>query len=277
MIFKQYLAIFSCSGLILAAIAAAQFQSPSASQTLGSPSSTWQGSFNSPLWQQDWQVLSRGQWGMENAMVKSDSTGRFKSVLRVTYPAGSASPQVATLGAPLGGAQFLAALGRSPKEARKLRYFLRFSPGFDFVKGGKLPGFYGGSANSGGDIPTGYDGFSSRLMWREQGYGEIYAYLPSSDGYGTSLGRKTWQFRPGVWHEVEQELRLNKPGKANGSIQIWVDKQPVFKAEKLNFRSTTKLKIDGVFFSTFFGGSDRSWATPKTVYIDFAEFSVVDV
>jgi hypothetical protein len=270
---KQYLAIFSSSGLILAMIATTQLQSSSSSQARLAPSGL--GSFDSPRWQKDWQVLSRGQWGMENAMARSDSTGRFKSVLRVTYPAGSASPQVARLGAPLGGAQFLATLGRSPKASRKLRYFLRFSPGFDFVKGGKLPGFYGGTANSGGE--TGYDGFSSRLMWREQGYGEVYAYLPSSDGYGSSLGRRTWQFRPGVWHEVEQELRLNQPGQANGSIQIWIDQQPVFKAEKLKFRSTTKLKIDGVFFSTFFGGSDRSWATPKTVYIDFAEFSMVDV
>jgi hypothetical protein len=31
-----------------------------------------------------------------------------------------------------------------------------------------------------------------------------------------------------------------------------------------------------VFFSTFFGGSDPSWATPRTQHTDFAAFAVSD-
>jgi hypothetical protein len=34
------------------------------------------------------------------------------------------------------------------------------------------------------------------------------------------------------------------------------------------------LHIDGVFFSTFFGGNDTSWASPANQTIDFAGFGL---
>lgn len=238
-------------------------------------SSTDIGSFSDPLWQKNWQVLPKKQWGMQNTAVIPDPTKRFNAVLRVHYPAGSASPSVTAQGAASGGAQFLATLGQLPKDQMRLRYFLRFSDGFDFVKGGKLPGLYGGEAPSGGNIPNGYDGFSSRLMWRSNGVGEVYAYLPSSTIYGTSIGRGAWTFRPGIWHQVEQELKLNTPGRSDGWVRIWLDKTLVLEKTGLHFRSTNALKIEGVFFSTFFGGNDVSWATPKNVHVDFADFAIV--
>jgi hypothetical protein len=273
---KKYLTIAGLTSLLMTAIVAGQ-SLYSSSQIIPPPTVyAWQGSLNR-TWQKDWQVLRQGKWGMENITLIPDRTGRFKTVMRVRYPAGSASPAVTRLGAPSGGAQFLASLGQLPQEKMRLRYFLRFSPNFNFVKGGKLPGLYGGTANSGGNTPTGSDGFSARLMWRKQGDGEIYAYLPgSSDDYGTSLGRGSWRFHPGIWYEVEQELQLNTPGQSNGWVQIWIDQKPVFRAEQLNFRDVSSLKIDGLFFSTFFGGNDRSWATPKDVYIDFADFAIVN-
>jgi cellulase/cellobiase CelA1 len=48
----------------------------------------------------------------------------------------------------------------------------------------------------------------------------------------------------------------------------------VLDEQELTFRTTDELQIEGLFFSTFFGGGDSSWATPKDVYIDFAEFEV---
>ena len=40
------------------------------------------------------------------------------------------------------------------------------------------------------------------------------------------------------------------------------------------FRTVASLKIEGIFFCTFFGGNDPSWATPKTTHADFAKFAV---
>jgi hypothetical protein len=35
-----------------------------------------------------------------------------------------------------------------------------------------------------------------------------------------------------------------------------------------------QLRIRGLFFSTFFGGSDTTWATPVDQAADFANFTV---
>lgn len=238
----------------------------------------WNGSFETQNWQKNWN-LSNQKWGVENTAVIPDETNRFKQVLRVHYPAGSASPTVTRSGAPSGGAQFYGRLNldddRSSQDHLRLRYFLRFSNDFEFVKGGKLPGFYGGIGNSGGEIPNGRDGFSSRLMWRRKGAGEVYAYLPSSKDYGTSIGRGRWTFTPGVWYQIEQEIKLNDPTKSNGWVKVWIDNTLVLNQEKLQWRTDSSLTIDGIFFSTFFGGGDASWSTPKDVYIDFAEFAIV--
>jgi len=42
----------------------------------------------------------------------------------------------------------------------------------------------------------------------------------------------------------------------------------------LTLRTVDDLKIEGVIFSTFFGGGDQSWATPRDQYADFAVFAV---
>lgn len=238
----------------------------------------WWSSFDETNWQQQWGTSKRKDWGLENIAVIPDPTGKFQKVLRVNYPARSASPTVARkYKAPLGGCQFLADLNLKPRDTLRLSYYVRFSENFDYRKGGKLPGLFGGDSNSGGDTPNGTDGFSTRFMWRKNGAGELYAYLPTSDKYGTSIGRGQWRFRPGVWYRLEQEVRLNQPGRQDGQVRVWLDGKQVLNQEGLSFRSTDQLKIDGIFFSTFFGGNDPSWATRKDVYIDFADFTVAAV
>lgn len=261
-------------------ISATAVQQPQSPQKIGVSLAQvlWSGNFDDANWKQQWQVSSQKDWGWENTTIVPDPSGRFSKVLRVAYPAGSASPEVSrSEGAPLGGCQFLANLGIQPIDKLRLSYFVRFSENFNFVKGGKLPGLFGGTANSGGGIPNGTDGFSTRYMWRRAGAGEVYAYLPTSKESGTSLGRGSWSFKPGVWYFLEQEVILNQPGEKNGRVRVWVDGVQVFEQTKLTFRTTSALKINGLFFSTFFGGSDDSWATPDAVYADFANFSVSTV
>lgn len=245
------------------------------SPTLVASAREWSNSFAEKNWQEQWNIRSSGAWGEENFEVISDPTRQFQQVLRVYYPEGSASPSVSRKkDRPLGGAQFYANLNIAPTDALKLSYYVRFSDNFEFVKGGKLPGLFGGTETSGGDIPDGTNGFSTRLMWRRDGDGEVYAYLPTSKNYGTSIGRGSWQFIPGLWHHIEQEVILNTPDQKDGIIRVWVDGKLVIDQDNLTFRTTENLKIEGIFFSTFFGGGSTSWATPKDVYADFANFSV---
>lgn len=92
------------------------------------------------------------------------------SALQLYYPANSVNPG----NYPQGGADFYAT--PLPLEDAKnvtLEYSVFFPMGFDWVHGGKLPGLYGGHMTcSGGDAAT--TCFSTRLMWRAGGAGELY-------------------------------------------------------------------------------------------------------
>lgn len=90
-------------------------------------------------------------------------------VLKVTYPAGSFNNKT-------GGGQFVNLWNSStPFQSMLVSYELAFDEGFNWVKGGKLPGIKGGpdvTGCSGGKVPNGTDCFSARLMWRKNGEGE---------------------------------------------------------------------------------------------------------
>jgi len=216
-----------------------------------------------------------GAFGPDRISVVPHAGPDGESALRVSYPAGSASARAQRLGeSGFGGAQVYLLLRNGPVDSLHLRYCLRFPVGFDFVKGGKLPGLFGGTVTSGQHIPDGTNGWSTRYMWRRGGAGEVYAYLPSSITHGTSLGRGSWSVTPGRWQSIEQSVRLNTPGNADGEITVWLDGQKVFSQTQVVFRTTASLHIDGVFFSSFFGGGDPSWASPTDQHADFADFSV---
>ena len=127
----------------------------------------------------------------------SNSTG---PVLLVTYPAGSFSHGT-------GGSNLYKPWNTSDGstfQSMMVSYEVAFDAGFDWVKGGKLPGLRGGADSqgcSGGRQTGGKNCFSTRLMWRKDGAGEgayitnsiiysfyepcplsVYAYIPNTSG-----------------------------------------------------------------------------------------------
>lgn len=208
-------------------------------------------------------------WGTEENVERlaANDTGINEAGLRVHYPAGSSSPS----DEPLGGAGFYSDPSSLQEADRAcLSYKVRFPADFDFVKGGKLPGLYGGEAPSGGESVDGENGFSMRLMWREEGDGELYPYVV--DFEGASVGRGFWRYPTGSWVTIEQEIMLNDPKRENGVARIWIDGQPVLEQKNIIFRTTPDITIDGLMFSTFFGGTGEGWRTPRDQYVDFADF-----
>ena len=115
----------------------------------------WSNSFASASWTQEWNVLSDKDWGWAQLARGEESGGRFETFLRATYPSNSCSPASTTdYGTPEGGGQFLATAGLPPANTLHLRYYVRFHTNFAFVKGGKLPGLFGGTNPfRGGAIP----------------------------------------------------------------------------------------------------------------------------
>jgi hypothetical protein len=219
------------------------------------------------------QYSDDGDFGLDAAELVTTADAPGGTLLRVHYPAGSASRRAD--GAE-GGMQVYLRLPDEPVDVLDMQYQVRFPADFDFVKGGKLPGLYGGTVTGGQEIPDGTNGFSTRYMWRAGGEGEVYAYLPTSQEHGTSLGRGCWSFPAGRWTTIQQRVRLNTPGETDGEVTVWQDGRQVLSQGGLEFRTTDALRIDGLFFSTFFGGGDTSWATPVDQYADFAAFTLAN-
>ena len=94
------------------------------------------------------------------------------SAFRLLYPAGSINPG----NKPQGGSDFYAVPGQLPFRSANnvtLQYSIFFPADFQWVQGGKLPGIYGGHEGcSGGNDAKSC--FSTRLMWRRGGAGELY-------------------------------------------------------------------------------------------------------
>lgn len=200
--------------------------------------------------------------------------------LMIQFPKGSIDPgSHKRIGAPLGGTQFklpFASFGGHPVDEVGVRYIVKFAHNFDFVRGGKLNGVYGGTANTGGRRPNGTDGFSVRIVWRRGGLGALYAYLPSSPkNVGTLLGEGAWVFRPGEEYDLVLWTRLNTVGNQDGALSLWVNGRLVYRRTGLVFRSTAALKVDGLFFSTFFGGRDPSWASTRSTQVIVKEVGVL--
>lgn len=218
----------------------------------------------------DWRDPSWSKGVTEGRVEVVEAEGGEGRSLRVHYPAG-------TYGTSAGGASWLLALGE-PHDELVCSYRIRFGDGFDFVQGGKLPGLVGGEANTGGDPPDGTDGFSARLMWREEGRVVQYVYHPDQPGtWGEDLpwdegGQRT--FEPGRWHDLEHRVVINTPGEHDGLIDAWFDGELALRRDDLRFRDTDGFAIDALYFSTFFGGGDASWASTKDEHIDFDDFEI---
>ncbi|QRV79515.1 polysaccharide lyase family 14 protein [Ceratobasidium sp. AG-Ba] len=207
-------------------------------------------------------------------------------VLQVTYPAGSYSDQTG------GGAQFIQLWNSTSNlQSMILSYEVAFDANFNFVKGGKLPGLRGGPDQlgcSGGKQPNGNDCFSTRLMWRTSGSGEIYAYLRPVNGicdtrdtrcnedFGISInrGKCAFAFQAGTWNRITMLVRLNTPGNvANGQLQLFYNDLLAISQNGIQFRTSGDIQsISGLFFSTFFGGEDPSWASPTDQHTYFRNF-----
>ena len=92
------------------------------------------------------------------------------AALQLLFPENSIDPA----NEPQGGAEFYAApIDISNAQSVTFRYSVFFPVDFDWVLAGKLPGLYGGHTGcSGGNAAL--DCFGTRLMWRQNGAGELY-------------------------------------------------------------------------------------------------------
>jgi len=178
-----------------------------------------------------------------------------------------------------------------------VEYRVKFGEGFDFVRGGKLHGLYGGEGNTGGNRPDGTDGFSARMHWRTDGSTGSpltdtglanmtqYLYHPDQpDDTGDDFrwddsGNGDWElFESGRWYHLRHRVVMNTVvdgvGQHDGIVQGWLDGEMVFDVRNIRFRDVTTFDIDGFYFSTFFGGTGERWNTSKDEVAFFDDFLI---
>jgi hypothetical protein len=175
-------------------------------------------------------------------------------------------------------------MGAPEPEEAYFRYYLRLGENWNPTRdGGKLPGLSGtyGRGGWGSRKSNGKNGWSARgsfLQATESVAGSndrraigTYIYHAGMAGtYGDTWG---WNLGPtGVleknrWYSIEQRVRLNTPGRADGVYEAWVDGSLAFTRSDIRYRDTDALKIESVWMNVYHGGS-RPAPHEMGLYID---------
>jgi hypothetical protein len=229
------------------------------------------GKYSVERWKQDWPGCEFED-GIKEGHVLIKETDGLKS-LRVNFAVGGIGPEK-------GGAGWRWPIGNH--ESAELSYQLKFSQDFDFVKGGKLPGLCGGPENvSGGRPADGANGFSARLMWRKDGRGEAYVYHKNQpEKYGQSFAfPEDFRFPTGKPIQVRLAVQMNQAGKRDGLLRVWItlpkqEERLVVDLTDMEWRSAATFGVDSLYFETFHGGNDDSWAPTRPCFADFSQLRV---
>jgi len=190
-----------------------------------------------------------------------------------------------------------------PATAVRFGYNVYFPSGFDWRKGGKLPGVcFGTGTNCATGSEWSRDAGSFRLMWREDGQAIGYAYLAITDK-GSDAGNKAMKdqgpsFQKSVrlnqtnksgldiwhkngtrlsfttgWNRVDMYLVMNSPDSKNGEIHLTVNgKQNVVKDARM--RVSDKVKFNSVNIVAFRGGNGNEWESNSDSYLEFKDFTI---
>ncbi|HPG40249.1 MAG TPA: hypothetical protein PLP19_14625 [bacterium] len=185
----------------------------------------------------------------------------------------------------------------APRQEVYFSFWTLFPDSFVFRQGGKLHGLVGGKGNTGGDKPNGHDGWSCRVHWGENDFIKLYIYHKDQAGQwgdvfyftdkpgiititpGTPPAHPQEgriRIETGKWHHIIMRVFVNTPGQRDGQAQAWYDGKLAVDVRGLEFRDSLcnpeQLLIDGMYFSTFFGGRDESYMPVKDEYILFDDF-----
>lgn len=179
--------------------------------------------------------------------------------------------------------RFAKLLGGEPEEVY-FRYYLRFGEDWDPVaSGGKLPGLAGTyeRAGWGGRKSDGTNGWSALGFFHQylrsepefsglRGIGSYLYHMDSGSEYGDPIGwnlGSTGMLQKNRWYSIEQYVKLNTPGAADGVLKGWIDGRLAYERTNLRYRSVPDLRIESVWMNVYHGGIAKAPAD-LTLYID---------
>jgi hypothetical protein len=122
----------------------------------------------------------------------------------------------------------------------------------------------GSSFGKAGKRPNGFDFFYAGLDPEYPGLGplRLYTYYPDMscpDGYPQDPCYGNWftQTLPntallgGQWQEIVFHVKLNSPGRADGSQELWINGVEKISVQNLRWRDTTALKLNRIRFDNW--------------------------
>jgi hypothetical protein len=177
----------------------------------------------------------------ENARIVAVSGGPGPAALEVKLGLADPGDERATPG--IGFTWRPAASERA--SAACMRYSVWLPDDFDYAKGGNLPGFIGGELPAAGEKIT--NGVDLRTRWHREGLTDFSLRAPLVEtSTGQSIGYRTATLPRGRWSTIEQELKLNSPGKKDGVLRVWKDGALAVETKRLVMREDDSIHIDGV-------------------------------
>lgn len=212
----------------------------------------------------------RGEGEDRVSIVQSTApdTGR---ALKVKYPKDQADSKES-------GAQWETNLN-GEYEDLYLSYDMMFGPNFELVKPGpntgrtgKLPGLAGGlDVDDKDDENTAWDG---KLQFRDKDELEFNVKTPLNNSKHFTWLEKAYTIPKGEWFNIEIRYRLNTVGQKDGIMQAWLNGELLGQYLNAEFRDNPDVKINKMFFSTFYGGNPEADAPTQDVYAYFDNFVV---
>ncbi|MCI2238416.1 hypothetical protein MN205_07895 [Kineococcus sp. TRM81007] len=254
---------------------------PGAAAPTPAPGVLWSGSFDPPpgtTWQEQAGVVVASR---TNARVVAEGPGGREDVLEITFGEDGSR----------WGVDYrhdFEAMGVAAREEVWFSYDVHFPAGFEFTGDGKMGGLAGTvegldplETSAGGT----YDerSFSVRAVWRGERGVVMYLYArhgagrdvedPANYGYGIAVpfvgpdGSTSDVIRPGTWQRVQHRVRLNTPGKDDGTYELWIDGHRGVSVTDVQYRTAEHpdLLVDQLFSSWFFGGGEDQFPTRTSV------------
>lgn len=168
----------------------------------------------------------------------------------------------------------------------EVSYKVRFYPGFDFSKGGKLGfGFGIGDGNTGCDKADDGNGGSARMMWYNNGSTvKFKPYLYYTDMttncgtniYGSAVYPANGSISDNTWYTIKMRVKSNTSDNYNGSIKIKVNGTTILDKDDIRWAiNDNKRWINDLLFTTFRGGSDESWYSSEDSYIYYDDVEII--
>ena len=236
------------------------------------------GQYSESDWKRDWNNPSWSN-GLEKTYIV-DVYGDH--AMKFNYPTGCVGPSA-------GGGQWWAPLGPGHDEVY-FSYNMMFRPGFDWVKGGKLPGL-GGIDNPTGGKEVAWDGgFSARIMFAERkewetNYpeGKCFLYVYHQDKTATygdcfHFGEVYFPVTDSVWYNMTIRCVLNtvssSGGDKNGILEFFLNGKHIMSRTGLRFRNISSVWIDTQHIVSFFGGCCEEYGAHRDEWILFDDFYV---